>query len=333
VINIVTVHWMTPKWVDVQLDYLHRNMGAAHRVFASLNGIDDSALRGRFHFARDIEGKHAVKLNALADVVSEHSESSDILIFLDGDAFPIRPLVPWIEQTLRSFPLVAIRRDENLGDPQPHPSFCATTVGFWNDIGGDWRGGEWVNEAGMTVHDTGGKLLHNLRERSIDWLPLLRTNTIDLHPVWFGIYDHRVYHHGAGFQAARAERVVWSERFSKTGQARRSLRPTKLSPSLGTLRRTVAQDPSSIRQLTPTVVWRAGVKTWRVRREHRYYEQQRRSSQGQDLDRLNDRIFSRLQSDPTFYRDLDDWVLDDAGPSPDAEPLAGDRPAGAEDHR
>ena len=32
------------------------------------------------------------------------------------------------------------------------------------------------------------------------WLPLLRTNTNDLHPLWFAVYGHHVYHHGAGFR-------------------------------------------------------------------------------------------------------------------------------------
>ena len=136
---------------------------------------------------------------------------------------------------------MAVRRDENLGDPQPHPSFCATTVGFWRDIGGDWRGGEWVNAAGMTVCDAGGKLLHTLEERGVDWMPLLRTNTLDLHPLWFAVYGHRIYHHGAGFQVTRAERVLWAERFKQTGTERLTLRPTAQSPSLGTLRASSAE--------------------------------------------------------------------------------------------
>ena len=32
------------------------------------------------------------------------------------------------------------------GDPQPHPCFCVTTVGFWQDIGGDSdEGPQWQN--------------------------------------------------------------------------------------------------------------------------------------------------------------------------------------------
>ena len=131
----------------------------------SLNGIEDKETWARFHFAADLEGSHARKLNELASIIAGDAEPTDILIFLDGDAFPVRLLTPWVQEMLQKYPLIAIRRDENLGDCQPHPSFCATTVGFWKDIGGDWQpGGTWINTAGRAVVDTGGNLLVALRD-------------------------------------------------------------------------------------------------------------------------------------------------------------------------
>lgn len=55
-INIATVHWRSPKWIGVQLDYLERSIDAPFRVFAALNGIEDGALWDRFDFAEDMEG-------------------------------------------------------------------------------------------------------------------------------------------------------------------------------------------------------------------------------------------------------------------------------------
>src|ERR1700691_3062708 len=98
--KIISVHWMTAKWVSPQLAFLDRNAGAPYRVFASLNGIDDPEVRARFDFAQDMDGKHWEKLNALTEIVIAESEPSDILVFLDGDAFPIQPLQPWLEETL-----------------------------------------------------------------------------------------------------------------------------------------------------------------------------------------------------------------------------------------
>jgi hypothetical protein len=312
VINIATVHWQTDKWIEPQLHFLARSLDAPYRVFASLNGIEDPATWARFHFAADLEGSHASKLNQLADIIAKEAAPSDVLIFLDGDAFPVGPLTPWVEDTMRAYPLAAVRRDENLGDCQPHPSFCATTVGFWQEIEGDWQpGGTWINSASREVADTGGNLLIKLRDADIEWLPLLRTNTYNPHPVWFGIYDHRIYHHGAGFQATRVERVDWADRYEKKAVAGRSLRPTADSPSLGTLRTTLARDPSAWRRLRPDAVRRIGqaaVKTIRLRLEHRHYVKLTRTHRGRHLATLDESVFQQMSVDDEFYRRFDDAV-------------------------
>ena len=309
-INIATVHWQTAKWIDPQLHYVERAFDVPYRVFASLNGINDRSTWDRFHFAADLQGNHAAKLNELASIIAQDASPSDILIFLDGDAFPVRSLSPWVEDILATFPLVAIRRDENLGDCQPHPSFCATTVGFWKEIEGDWLpGGAWVNTAGREVVDTGGNLLVKLRDSGIEWLPLLRTNTFNPHPVWFGIYDHRIYHHGAGFQATRVERVDWASRYEKRAAAGRGLKPTALTPSLGMLRSQVTSGPGGLRRLRPGVVAWATVKTVRLRLEHRHYLKLVNTERGRDLATLGEDVFRQLSSDDDFFRQFDDTVL------------------------
>jgi hypothetical protein len=203
--HVVTVHWRSPDWIEPQLRNLGRYLPADTRVYASLNGIDEE-FRSRFAFAADLSGTHPEKLNALADIVSAQAAPDDHLVFIDGDAFPIAPVTPGL---LAGTPLAAVRRDENLGDPQPHPCFCVTTVGFWNEIGGDWRAGyTWTNQLGYRTSDTGGNLLGILREREIAWQPLLRTNGVDVHPIWFGIYGNVAYHHGAGFRGRVARSTL-----------------------------------------------------------------------------------------------------------------------------
>ena len=312
-INVVTVHWRTPKWIEVQLRYLERHLGAPHRVFAALNGIDDPGLWERFFFAADLPGTHGEKLNALARIVSDQSDPTDVLVFLDGDAFPCAGLDPWIADTLAQVPLVAIRRDENLGDHQPHPSFCATTVGFWQEIGGDWRGEPWINAAGREVVDVGGKLLHVLASHQVEWMPLLRTNTYNPHPLWFGVYGHRIYHHGAGFQAVRAERVDWADRYRQKPGSGRPLRPTDANPSLGTIRARLAAGELHLSDLRPrhaAVLGQATLKTLRLRREHRYFTRQLTSERAQELESLNQRVFAELSSDLSFARRFDTDLAD-----------------------
>lgn len=206
-IHIATVHFKFRKWVDLQLRYLKRYIDRPYRLYAFVYGIESSP--DEFYFCSR-EGvnccppshSHAAKLNILADIISAEASRDDLIIFLDGDAFPIKPFLPFVLDKVNANKLVAVRRDDNSGDIQPHPSFCATTVGFWNEIGGDWHPGfTWTNRQGDDVTDTGGNLLRILQAHKVDWYPLTRSNTHDLHPLWFGIYGGFVYHHGAAFRA------------------------------------------------------------------------------------------------------------------------------------
>ncbi len=200
-IYIATVHWETDKWVDIQLRYLQENIKQPFKVFAFLSG-KACKQKSRFHFACcEPIPEHAIKLNLLAKFIGQVATNSDILIFIDGDAFPIKPIDGFINQMLERYPLAGIRRTENVGDIQPHPSFCFTTVGFWKSIDGDWKEGyQWKTSAGILRTDVGGNLLKNLMDKKIDWLPIERTDQLAQHPIMFGIYGDIVYHHGAGFR-------------------------------------------------------------------------------------------------------------------------------------
>lgn len=203
----MTVHWKDDRWVDIQLKYLNKNINVPFRVYAFLNSLPGNH-RSKYFYAstEDIES-HAVKLNLLADMaaMSHSAGQDDWLMFIDGDAFPIADIVSFGRDKLGNYPLLAIRRTENNGDIQPHPCFCLTTIGFWKDIDGDWnRGYEWRDPAGRKVTDVGGNLLEILNQRRINWYPMSRSNKRDMHPLWFGIYEDVIYHHGAGFRQPRS---------------------------------------------------------------------------------------------------------------------------------
>jgi hypothetical protein len=155
-----------------------------------------------FYFREEDIHLHEAKLNILADIAWFNRESEDDwLLFLDGDAFPVADLISYGTGRLREHPLLAVRRDENAGDIQPHPSFCLTTLKFWRELGGDWnKGFKWTIRDGRQRTDVGATLYQQLLRGGHDWYPLLRSNTVDLHPLYFGIYDDVVYHHGAGFR-------------------------------------------------------------------------------------------------------------------------------------
>jgi hypothetical protein len=156
-------------------------------------------------------GRHEGKLNLLAAEIVSNARPEDLIMFLDGDAFPIRDPMPVVLDALNNSALVAIRRDETTKEPQPHPSFCITSVREWDRLRGDWSPGYCLKNDqgdlltdldGAPITDVGANLLRALERSSTPWTPLLRSNRVNLHPLWFGVYGGIVYHHGAGFRRA-----------------------------------------------------------------------------------------------------------------------------------
>jgi hypothetical protein len=276
-LHIATVHWRTEDWIDIQLAHLKRHIKGPYRVYAFLNEVPEANRAKFFHASLEPVREHAAKLNMLADVIRSEAPDGDLIMFLDGDAFPIADLTPILDGVTAQNPLVAVQRLENNGDRQPHPCFCVTTVGFWASIGGDWNEGHtWADRSGNPVTDVGGNLLGILEERRIAWRPLLRTNRTNLHPLWFGVYGGTVYHHGAGFRTdklSRADLAVLAEAQGRRPAVARAA--TRMLDYL--LRRSPVR---VLRGLT------------RARREDRR------------VARLSQEFFERVKSDEQFHRVL-----------------------------
>jgi len=200
VVHIATLHCRSDRWIDVQLRYLERHTDEPYRVYACLDWIDRRHF-GRFHFTAEPRDTIAAEFNLLAEVIADRARPDDPLVFMHGDTFPIAEWVTPVREMLARHPLAGVRRDENVGEPHPHACFTATTPRFWSEIGGDWsRGPKWTGTDGRQVTDLGAVLWRNLEERGVDWHPILRTNTVNPHPLWFGVYGDIVYHHGAAFR-------------------------------------------------------------------------------------------------------------------------------------
>jgi hypothetical protein len=209
-LHIATVHWRSDRWIDIQRRFLDRFIEMPYRVYASLDGLPRDRSKA-FYYATRLQGRHEDKLDALATYIAAEATTrvDDWLLFLDGDAFPVGNLVSYGRAKLSKYPLLAVQRRENNGDPQPHPSFCLTTVGFWQEIGATWsRGYQWEDALGRKVTDVGGNLLKILMDRGLEWYPMQRSNDESRGPVSFGIYDNVVYHHGAGFRWGCSRRAT-----------------------------------------------------------------------------------------------------------------------------
>lgn len=236
-IYVLTCHHRTDEWVDVQADALATHMGEPYRLHACVEQVTNL---DRFDRVLEAEGAHAPKLNLLAADALTHADPDDLLVFLDSDAWPIADPMPFVRRELAAgAALVAVRRDENLGEPQPHPSFCAITAGMWAEIGGDWsRGHKWRNSLGQPWTDTGAAMIPALDGRR--WTPMLRSNTHNPHPVFFAVYGGLIYHHGAGSRITlcRADRARLGTDKAKIREAAR--RNAALSRSW---RERIAVDP------------------------------------------------------------------------------------------
>jgi hypothetical protein len=203
-IHIITVHYKSDFWIDIQFKYLNHFIKEPFRVYASLTGIDSKHYDKFFYYNTEPIASHGIKLNFLAEIAYFNSEDpeNDILIFLDGDAFPIDFVHDRLKDKLKKHPLIAIRGGDITEDIQPHPCFCITTLKFWKDIKGDWKPGyKWKSRYNKMITDTGGNLLQILQHKNINWLRLNRSNKINLHPYLFGVYENMIYHHGAGFRS------------------------------------------------------------------------------------------------------------------------------------
>jgi hypothetical protein len=150
---------------------------------------------------------------AMDAIVAHFVASSDYenYLIIDPDAFPFRG--GWIEQLyalMRARPDAGIAermfaapvRCENL-DTFPHGcAFFAKGPWFrsidparfaWDDVPTTNLFGVACKDAALrepsSIYDREGKQI---------WLPLLRTNTVNLHPIMGAVYGHVFYHHGSG---------------------------------------------------------------------------------------------------------------------------------------
>jgi hypothetical protein len=204
---IATVHYKSPQWIEIQTRYLREHVSVPYQTWSSLQGIDPSYA---VHFDRILDqgGSHAGKLNHMAMEISREASEGDLLMFLDGDAFPIADPMPLIDDALQRAPLVAVRRAENVDEPQPHPCFCVTTVGLWRALPGDWTAGPtWPGARGISTTDVGANLLRRLEVTETPWVQVLRSNGRDLDPLYFALYGDVIYHHGAGFRGGELSPV------------------------------------------------------------------------------------------------------------------------------
>jgi hypothetical protein len=164
--------------------------GFQHAVYLGHRG-DEGLFSGSVVVGQAQKGspnEHLAGLQCLAGYALSNQDSYSGFLVLDSDAFPIAP--KWIEVLncrLAKFqkPCAAAVRTENL-DAFPHP--CVA----YSRQAGSLR---------FSLRDTVSLLGHSVRDIVCDgegWLPLLKSNRTNVHPVLATVYSGLFYHHGCG---------------------------------------------------------------------------------------------------------------------------------------
>ena len=231
-IHILTCHVFDDSWIDLQLEHIKRHTNQEFKIYSIYDCVSKQEFdkhKNKWDYAEQlVEGEisletgdplnHPYKLHHLVNVMAESADlENDWLVFIDGDAWPISD--NWVEYTTQKaieHTVCSIKRLENDGECRPTPIFFMCRPKFWIENNLTWypEGCFYIGDSGRKVKDVGCKCLYQLKDLQIDWYPLLRSNKVDYHNLWFGIYDDVIYHHSKGFsrdpeKCRTQERDAW----------------------------------------------------------------------------------------------------------------------------
>lgn len=233
-IYIVTNHHgpSVDKFVHLQSKYLQRYSESSYKVICGISNFDYDQEKGSWDIKADprymdnyeliptddprLENQHHTKMNYLSHLIksSHQINDEDLLVFLDGDAFPVSDWESTVSKALEEHKVACVYRTDNLEPlvpdeqkPYPHLLFVAVKAKFWFENELNW---EKCPDGGPT----GPLLKFWLEENGYTTYPLLRSNKVDIHPLFFGVYGDLIYHHGSSSGNANVfdSFDVWSRR-------------------------------------------------------------------------------------------------------------------------
>lgn len=197
-IHIATIHWGSARFQEIQFNFIGKNIAQDIKIWAFLDRIKDgNAQKNKemYHFfGESSKINHLEKLDMLAEMIFREAKDEDVILFMDGDAWPIAPMGETISECLSTYALGAVVRKEN-NEKHAHPSFCFAKVELWKKLEIKWQGGT----IGENKYDVTYPMAI-LRNNNKEWQRFNRTGGLSNHEVFFSIYGEKIYHHGAGFR-------------------------------------------------------------------------------------------------------------------------------------
>ena len=115
IIHIATVHWKSDTWFKIQLQYFKKHIQSPYKVYTYMTGIKNYNRFDNYQevvFCKDTQiASHADKLDKLANTICQKAPDNDIIIFIDGDAIPIKPLDDYISEKLENSSINSFHND------------------------------------------------------------------------------------------------------------------------------------------------------------------------------------------------------------------------------
>ena len=203
--SVYTSGEMSEFWYETQMNFIEKyTSNFEHVVFSNNSNVDfrKSKVIGRYYKdetnsenGTDQSRNHALGVKRIFDYFRKNPHRNCLL--LDCDCFPVaeeweKKLLLQVAKAKYYRPKIAAPiRVENL-DMFPHP--CAMFF-VRNSIKEDWVD-KFFSGGNKTMIQQ--KIVDNGCGYPLEFCyPLIRSNTVNLHPFFGAIYNHLFYHHGA----------------------------------------------------------------------------------------------------------------------------------------
>jgi len=195
-IHILTIHFKD-RWVDIQKKQLEKFVDEEYKVYTRL-GENYNEHKDKFDEALDGSGHWTESMKVLLDFIHKNAKPDDKVLLLDSDAFPIKPISSFLNEKLKDYQFVSCQEPEHEIDNTrkiPHPMFMLFEAkhilegdleNYLNRIIDDGTGTWWAGVIGW------------LGKNNYEYYPIERSNKINLHKLYFGVYEDMIYHHWAG---------------------------------------------------------------------------------------------------------------------------------------
>lgn len=189
------------KWIELQRHFLNKTSPEYDHVVGVCGKLDLDLFKSSIVLGNSgiTIQDYKNQLRVMLDFFKSNSKKYEAFLLLDSDAFPI--MDGWFDILTKfmksknkwySSPL----RIENL-DFWPHLS-CFFILSEYIDFDIiDFTGKKYNNIYGEESIEFGAGNKSVIDDKHI-WLPLLRSNIWNPHPIISAVYSHVFYHHGAG---------------------------------------------------------------------------------------------------------------------------------------